>query len=79
MLPSASGRQRYNVLGAYNPFTHQVITVTNESYTNQQVFCLLLEEIAQYHAGMNKPVTLVLDNARYQKSQMIADASTSSV
>jgi hypothetical protein len=49
----------------YNPFTYQVITVTNEAYINHQVFCLLLEQIAQTYAGTGKPVTLVLDNARY--------------
>ena len=29
MLPSASGRKRYNVLGAYDPISHEVITLTN--------------------------------------------------
>lgn len=73
LLPSACGRQRYNVLGAYNPITYEMITITNETYINQQVFCLLLEKIALSFAGTNKPITLVLDNARYQKSRMVAE------
>ena len=32
LLPSASGRKRHNVLGAYNPITHEAITVTNDTY-----------------------------------------------
>ncbi len=29
LLPTPSGRQRFNVLGALHAITHQVITVTN--------------------------------------------------
>ena len=32
LLPSASGRQRHNVLGAYDPIRHEAITVTNDTY-----------------------------------------------
>ena len=37
LLPSSCGRKRYNVLGAFNPITHEVITITNETYINQVV------------------------------------------
>jgi len=73
LLPSASGRQRYNVLGAYDPITHQAITVTNDTYINQSVFCTFLDKIANTYAGTAYPITLVLDNARYQKCQSVAD------
>jgi hypothetical protein len=46
LLPSASGRKRHNVLGAYDPITHEAITVTNDTYINQDVFCEFLEKIA---------------------------------
>jgi hypothetical protein len=29
---AASGRQRYNALGAFNATTHQLIRVTNDTY-----------------------------------------------
>jgi hypothetical protein len=34
LVRAPSGRQRFNVLGALHAITHQLITVTNESYIN---------------------------------------------
>jgi len=68
LLPSASGRKRHNVLGAYDPITHEAITVTNDTYINQDVFCEFLEKIANAYADSGRPITLVLDNARYQNA-----------
>lgn len=73
LLPSASGRKRYNVLGAYNPITHQAVTVTNDTYINHLVFCIFLEKIAATYADSGLPITLILDNAKYQKCQAVAD------
>ena len=73
LLPSASGRKRHNVLGAYDPITHEAITVTNDTYINQWVFCEFLDKIAAAYASTGRPITLVLDNARYQKCQSVAD------
>jgi len=73
LLPSASGRKRHNVLGAYDPITHEAITVTNDTYINQWVFSEFLDKIAEAYASTGRPITLVLDNARYQKCQSVAD------
>jgi transposase len=73
LLPSASGRKRHNVLGAYDPISHEAITVTNDTYINQDVFCEFLEKIANAYANSGRPITLVLDNARYQKCQSVAN------
>ena len=35
-IRAPSGRQRFNVLGALNAVTHQLLTVTNDSYINSQ-------------------------------------------
>ncbi len=67
LLPSASGRKGHNVLGTYDPITHEAITVTNDTYINQWGFCEFLDKIADADAGTGRPITLVLDNARYQK------------
>ena len=61
---SSSGRQRFNVLGAWNAVTHQFVSVCNTTVVNQGTFCELLEKIAAL--GLAEPITLVLDNARYQ-------------
>jgi transposase len=73
LLPSASGRKRHNVLGAYDPITHEAITITNDTYINQDVFCEFLEKIAKAYADSGRPITLILDNARYQKCQSVTN------
>ena len=73
LLQSPSGRKRHNVLGAFDPITHDAITVTNDTYINQRVFGEFLDKIAVAYAGTSHPITLVLDNARYQKCQFVAD------
>ena len=66
---SASGRKRFNVLGALNAITHEVVTITNDSYINALSVCDLLRILAAKHA--EEAVTLFLDNARYQKCKIV--------
>jgi transposase len=73
LLPSSSGRKRYNVLGAYDPVRQEVVTLTNDTVVNQVTFCALLDKIALCYADTGLPITLVLDNARYQKCQSVFD------
>jgi transposase len=63
-IPSSSGRRRYNVLGALNGITKEVITVENEGYINSESVGELLIKIA--HRRVNDKTTLILDNAKYQ-------------
>lgn len=73
LIPSASGRKRHNVLGAYDPIRREAITVTNDTYINQDVFCEFLDKIANLYASSGLPITLILDNAKYQKCQSVAN------
>ena len=68
-VPGPSGRKRYNVLAALNAITHQVIRVSNHAYINAKSVCALLREVAA--AELKGPITLVLDNARYQKCEVV--------
>ncbi len=68
---AASGRQRYNVLGAFNAVTHELLCVTNESYVNAQTVCELLGKVSAL--GLGIPITLVMDNARYQRCRLVQD------
>jgi len=68
-LKTPSGRKRYNVLGALNPLTYEVITVTNDSYINAITVVELLEKIRKQIPGLT--ITLFLDNARYQKCKLV--------
>ena len=69
---AAGGRKRYNVLAALDCVSHRLIQVSNHSYINAESVCLLLRAVAAA-ATPGVPVTLVLDNARYQKCAVVAD------
>jgi transposase len=73
-VKSGSGRQRFNVLGALNAISHELITVTNDAYINAKSVCDLLQKIADQ--GLRMPITLVLDNARYQKCALVHEKAT---
>ncbi len=66
---AASGRQRFNVLGAWNAVTHELIAVTNTTVVNTETMCELLRKIAAL--DLAGPITLVLDNARYQRNAAV--------
>ena len=66
---AASGRQRFNVLGAWNAVTRQLIAVTNTTVVNTDTMCELLRKIAA--EKLTGPITIVLDNARYQRNQVV--------
>jgi len=71
---TSPGRQRLNVLAALDPFQDKLVEISNTEYINADVVCELLHKIHSSNNG--KPVTLVLDNARYQhckKVQALAD------
>lgn len=70
----ASGRKRYNVLGALDSQTHEVITVANDSYITAPTVCDLLEKLREHEPHL--PITLVLDNARYQKCNLVFEKAT---
>lgn len=67
-IKAPSGRKRFNVLGALNAVTRQVLMVTNTAYINSQSVCELLSQISNQVTG---PVTLVMDNARYQRCILV--------
>jgi transposase len=64
-----SGRKRYNVLGALNFVTKKVTVVANDTYITATVVCEMLRKVAAEYAG--KSVHIVLDNARYQKCEVV--------
>ena len=74
-VPGPSGRQRYNVLAALNAVSHEVIRVANHSYINSESVCTLVRQVAA--AGLPRPITLVLDNARYQRCELVQSLARS--
>lgn len=66
---AASGRQRFNVLGAWNAITRELIAVSNTTVVNTETMCELLHRIAAL--GLTGPIAMVLDNARYQRNAVV--------
>jgi transposase len=66
---AASGRQRFNVLGAWNAVTHELVAVTNTTVVNTETMYELLRKVAA--KALTGPITLVLDNARYQHNAAV--------
>ena len=62
---AASGRQRFNVLGAINAITHELTYVSNHTYVTATTVGDLLRKIAA--AGLPTPITLLLDNGTRQR------------
>ena len=74
-IKTPAGRQRINVLGAINAITRQFVSVINQTYVTAQTTCQLLDKLRALHPGA--PITLVMDNARYQHCKMVlAHAAT---
>ena len=72
---ASSGRQRFNVLGAWNAVSHELVSVCNTTVVNQQTFRELLSKIAALK--LTGLITVVLDNARYQHCTACMDFAAS--
>lgn len=75
LIRGASGRQRYSVLGAWNAVTNQLVSITTDATVSSQTMCALLEKIAALN--LQGPITLVLDNARYQHCALVMNLAES--
>ena len=70
-IKTFSGRKRYNVLGALNFVTKKVSVVANDTYITAAEVCDMLRKVAEEYAG--KDVHIVLDNARYQRCELVTN------
>ena len=57
------------MLGAWNAVTRELLTIANTTVVNTDTMCDLLRLVAA--RGLVGPVTLVLDNARYQRNAIV--------
>ena len=74
-IQAPAGRQRFNVLGALNAITHELITVTNDAYITAESVCALLDKLDKLKLGV--PISLFLDNARYQRCALVIQKAAS--
>jgi transposase len=68
-VKAPSGRQRLNVLAALHATTREIFTVRNLTDITAETVCELLRLLAGAHPGV--PITIVLDNARYQRCALV--------
>jgi transposase len=69
LMRGPSGRKRFNVLGAIDAVTHELTTICNDTTINAEAVCELLRKLSGRYVGL--PMTLVLDNARYQRCALV--------
>ncbi len=70
LIPSNSGRQRFNVLGAYSPQSHEFVGLLTKDNITQDKLCTLLTQLRQKQPGQAK-IYLILDNARYNYTEQV--------
>jgi transposase len=73
-IPSNSGRQRYNVLGAYAPRQHECVVLLTPDNITQATLVEFLALLRNHHPAPGQ-LYLLLDNARYNYTQAVAEAA----
>lgn len=68
-LKSHAGRKRYNVLGALNSVSKKVSVYTNDTTLGALSVCRFLKQLYLEYYG--KQINIVLDNASYQRCQLV--------
>src|SRR5512135_186252 len=69
LIRGPSGRKRFNVLGAIDAVTRQLTTVTDDTTIDATAIRDLPRKPSARYPGL--PLTLVLDNARYQRCESV--------
>jgi len=72
-IPTPSGRNRYNVLGVVDAVNHNFISVCNTTYINHLSVIELLEKIREFHKDSVIPISIFLDNAKYQVCKAVTE------
>src|SRR5439155_16953305 len=74
-IKAPSGRQRFSFLGFLFTVAPNVITFTLSLHDALPIFCQLLVKLAKL--SLQVPITLVLDNARYQRCALVESVANS--
>ena len=74
-IRTGSGRQRYNVLGAVETRDYDLVTVETTGSINAMTVCELIRKIDLDYP--EDPITLVMDNARYQYNRKVKELAES--
>lgn len=72
-VKTAPGRFRLNVIGAIHATSQELTARYNTTYITASTVVELLEDIA--HEYTDRPIHIILDNARYQHCQFVKEAA----
>lgn len=72
VLKTNTGRQRLNILGAYNPDSHSFVHQTSEENCDAQRVIEYFDMILKSYPQTPK-IVLFLDNAKYFKAKIVSD------
>jgi transposase len=70
-LKTSHGSNRINVFGAVNAVTKEVTTHINTTYVTAQTIIDFMKELKCRYR--DKPIALVMDNAKYQRCKLVDD------
>lgn len=73
-IKASPGRNRINVLGAVNAITKDVSTYSNTTYICANCLVSFLKQLKEQYG--DKPIAIVLDNARYQHCWLVKTTAT---
>ena len=69
LLKTNSGRNRLNVLGAYSPDDHTLVSIEDTASCDAELVSRLLRKLRAANPGTS--LLVVLDNARYQRAHTV--------
>lgn len=72
-IKASAGRNRINVLGAFNAISKEVMTHCNTTYITADTIVYFLSQLRSYYGHI--PIKIVLDNARYQHCELVLKAA----
>ncbi len=72
VLKTNTGRQRLNILGAYNPDTHSFVHLTGEENCNAEKVIEYFDVIIKSY-WKAPSIVLILDNAKYFKAKIVSE------
>jgi len=68
-VKTSPGRQRYNVLGAIDSHSHELVSIRTTDNINSLKVIELLDKLKASYP--DTPISLVMDNARYQRAKLV--------
>ncbi len=72
ILKTNTGRKRLNILGAYNPDSHDFVHLTGEENCNAERVIEFCEVVIKYYHNAPK-IKIIVDNATYFKAKLVTE------